>query len=290
MKKKLLFSIAGAFVLAITLSTFIESRSLTPPPTARSGGPGDISGTTTHRNCASSCHTTHGTIVKAGWITSDVPASGYLPGQTYNITVSISSPAVRFGFTASCQDVAGNFKGTLVMNDSTWVVTDAGKSWIFQRDSTNAVASGLIHSIGYAGTGLDPNFKSWTFGWTAPASGTGTLTFYSSMVAGDGNAAATNDSVFNSSLEIIEDPTAGINNISFDQISLYPNPTLGQFHLNNLPYSSRIEIYNVAGQMVYNTINNEPTLYVNINDQAPGIYFVKIMNANNQKVLKLLAK
>jgi hypothetical protein len=291
MKKKMLIAITGVFILALVLSPLLESKStrtLNPPPTNRSGGPGDEGGSTTHRSCASTCHNSFSPAeFKTGWISSNIPQTGYVPNQTYNITVTINSPGVRYGFTASCQDSNGNFKGLLIGNDSTLVVDDVAneKSWIFQMDSTNAIASGLQHSVGYAG-GL--NFKTWTFSWTAPAQGTGPLTFYSSAVAGNGNASATDDSVFISSLDIVESTSLNINKVALSQIKIYPNPSNGQFQIDNIPENATIEIFNMSGQSLFKRKSTESTLLVNLPTIATGTHYVKITTSDFQSVTKMV--
>jgi hypothetical protein len=291
MKKKMLIAITSVFILALVLSPLLESKStrtINPPPTNRSGGPGDEGGSTTHRSCASTCHNTFAPAeFKTGWISSDIPQTGYIPNQTYNITVTINSPGVRYGFTASCQDSNGNFKGLLIGNDSTFVVDDVPneKSWIFQMDSTNAIANSLQHSIGYSG-GL--NYKSWTFSWTAPAQGTGPLTFYSSAVAGNGNASATDDSVFVSSLDIVESTSLNTNKVALSQIKIYPNPSNGQFKIDNLPESATVEVFNMSGQSIYRTKSKESALQINIPSASAGIHYVRITTSDYQSVIKML--
>ena len=61
-----------------------------------------------YRSCATSgCHS--GTAVIADTsiakITSNIPSTGYVPGQTYTFTATVNKPGyVRYGFQASPQD------------------------------------------------------------------------------------------------------------------------------------------------------------------------------------------
>ncbi|MCE3228670.1 MAG: hypothetical protein K0S32_3221 [Bacteroidetes bacterium] len=74
-----------------------------------------------------------------------------------------------------------------------------------------------------------------------------------------------------------------------DEMSLYPNPSSDVFHLkNNTTSVTRVEILNVTGQLVLSTeFRNEAT--INLQHQAPGIYFVKI-NAKDKTVIKKIIR
>ena len=236
MKKTLTYLFAIAVVVSVMVGTFnkADSRSKSSLPTDRSGGPKDsINGTPTGATCWNGCHNTIGTgaFTRAGWITSDVPASGYVPGATYNITVSNNSKGYKHGFEASCQTAAGVFMGTLLKNDSTWIINgtgvEAAKSWITQRDSTNAVQNAppipcMLGSIGTGGWSPNFNSRSWTFKWIAPAAGSGNVSFYMATVATNGNESDNGlydgntwkgDSVFTSNLPLTENTTLNFTNI-----------------------------------------------------------------------------
>ena len=246
MKKKLLIalSIVGCGMVMFNAFNSAESRSRTQVPTGVSGGPGDIQGGFTNATCSKgSCHhdfagssTTSQyafqySVPKTGWVTSNVPASGYVPGQTYDITVSINSPGYQYGFQASCQTAAGLFKGKLIDNDSAFVsralLTGATQEWISEMDSTDAIAHipAISAKIGYRGTVYNANGKSWKFKWIAPAAGTGAVSFYAAMVTANGNGSDNGmitttgvgsapgpilgDSVFTSVLPLIENTSLG---------------------------------------------------------------------------------
>jgi hypothetical protein len=102
MKKKILFSISTLVCLMVALW---------PSPNAHSNGGGAPVGYTgsplefSGRTCSiSGCHAGAATTPQSGWVTSTVPACGYTPGQTYSISVFVTSPGrTKFGFSASPQ-------------------------------------------------------------------------------------------------------------------------------------------------------------------------------------------
>lgn len=119
-------------------------------PAGVTGSPGDGS------NCTS-CHGGTATTT-AGLITTNIPAGGYLPGQTYQITATNNlTGSGKYGFEVSPQNVTGTQLGTLVAGTGSQLV--GGTKYV-----THINANSTTHA--------------WTFGWVAPAAGTGPVTFY----------------------------------------------------------------------------------------------------------------
>ena len=63
---------------------------------------------------------------------------------------------------------------------------------------------------------------------------------------------------------------------SSPQISVYPNPSSGQFNFNGLEKESKIEIFDMTGKIIYQSIANGDFETINISDKAKGIYFYRI--------------
>lgn len=175
------------------LSTIIVSAIVFSAPSGGrtgqySGSPGDNG-----VNC-SSCHSgTPSTITNV--ITSNIPASGYDPGVTYSLTVSISHPNNNtFGFQLTAEDSADNKAGGFGAPNNSLQVINGG----------NAVTH---TASGNSGTS---NARSWTIDWTAPAAGSGDITFYVACLASSGMN--TNNQVSLSSKTVSEDvPATPIN-------------------------------------------------------------------------------
>src|SRR4051812_43207469 len=114
---------SAKFALSLTVITagLMIFNGLTPTadangngaPASRTGSPGDGASCT-------SCHGGTAVVTVPGLITSTIPASGYLPGQTYTITASISvAGKTEYGFEISPQTATGTKKGTMVITSST---------------------------------------------------------------------------------------------------------------------------------------------------------------------------
>lgn len=146
-----------AISLAVSASVFAYPSGA---PAASIGGytgsPGD------GKHCVS-CHNGSAANV-TGWITSNIPASGYTAGLVYNITVTVSGSGKK-GFEVSPQNATGIQLGTLAAGTGSHLVS--GTKYVTQNSS-----------------GSTSSTVSWTFTWTAPVSGTGTVTFYGAFTVG----------------------------------------------------------------------------------------------------------
>ena len=144
---KLLLAIS--FVSFFSLSGF-SMLYPTGAPAGKTGSPGD----------GSSCTSCHGqaATTTAGLITSTIPVTGYVPGQTYQITaVATLGSSGKYGFEVSSQNASGTQLGTLVAGTGSKLV--GGSKYVTHSSASTSV-------------------KTWTFGWIAPAAGTGEVTFY----------------------------------------------------------------------------------------------------------------
>ena len=148
------------------------------------GSPGDF-----NQTCAS-CHGGSPVTVAANAITSTIPATGYVPGQTYTITVTANHPTFnRFGFMITAEANSNNAKA------GTWIITNSSQT---QISPTNYVA----HTSG--GTMGSNNSKTWSMNWTAPAAGTGAVTFYAAINRTNNNSATSGDQVATATLSVSE--------------------------------------------------------------------------------------
>jgi hypothetical protein len=196
------------------------------------GSPGD-----TLKNCTS-CH--GGTAKNAsGWITSDIPSSGYVAGKTYSITTTnTEAEGTRFGFEISPQNNAGDLLGTIVITDTV---------------QTKLVGFGKY--ITYTENGVDGNgFKTWSFKWIAPNSGTGNVTFYGAYNS-NFNGHKDGDKTFLSSLTVKENGTTEIANLpnEVNAFSVYPNPATDNISIRlDLKETSNliIDVTDITGKQV----------------------------------------
>ncbi len=152
--KKILYPVFLAFVIMFWVAGTIQVHAYpSGAPSGRAGGPAE-GGATCY---GGGCHSGTAQTV-SGFITTNIPASGYVAGSTYNITVSFTGSGGK-GFELSPQDVTGNQIGTLVAGSGSHLV---GGTKYCTQSSKQSSSTAL-----------------WTFQWVAPATaGSGTLSFY----------------------------------------------------------------------------------------------------------------
>jgi hypothetical protein len=145
-KRLPLFIVALALILSSGYTMLYPNGA----PAAKTGSPGDGS------NCTE-CHGGNATTT-AGLITTNIPAGGYVPGQTYQITATNPLTGTgKMGFEVSPQNAAGTQLGTLVAGSGSQLVS--GTKYVTHTNANTTT-------------------NTWTFSWIAPAAGTGAVTFY----------------------------------------------------------------------------------------------------------------
>ena len=280
--KKIYFFFVSILVVTASLlfdNTNTHSRAAGAPESA-SGSPSD--GAT----CAKSgCHA--GTATAQGnMITSNIPAAGYIPGNTYTITVSISQAGIsKFGFSITPQNSAGTVLGTLVITNTTETqLKNVGHQYVTHK------------AAGNTGTGS----KTWTFDWIAPTVGTGAVPFYAAVNAANGNGNASGDQIYTDVYTVEEDITTGIQtNMNDVDFAVFPNPVEGntiQVNFNaNAESSTRIRVLSLHGELV-NEINhmaisngNQQTT-LNLDSLAKGVYFIEIQNHLGNKTTRFIRR
>jgi hypothetical protein len=161
------------------------------PATSRAAGApaGNTNSPADNSNCTS-CHGGTAASALTGIITSNVPPAGYTAGTVYTITASVGDSSLsRFGFQISPQNNAGTLLGGLTITNAT---------------QTQIVSTKYVTHKS-AGTTTTPNHsKSWSFNWTAPAAGTGSVTFYGSFLYTNSSNSSSGDVTRTSTLVIPE--------------------------------------------------------------------------------------
>ncbi len=182
MKTYLLYTlIIGAFCFLLFTS---ESDSSSGSPGGKTGSPGD-GGIT----CAQ-CHSGLPVSTVPGWITTNIPPTGYVPGTVYTITATgTHTGVVKFGFEMTAESNSAIKVGTFaITNPSETKLTNLNKA--------------VTHTS--AGTIPSGNMKTWSANWTAPAAGTGNVSFYGAFNAANGNGSTSGDKIYKTSLSIPE--------------------------------------------------------------------------------------
>jgi hypothetical protein len=172
------------FIAIILFTLGLTHSVISYPEGAPSGYANDVS--SNYRTCAQSgCHTGITPVTAANaTITSNIPSTGYVPGQTYTFTAAMQSARTRFGFEASTQDSLGNYKGTMVVTNSTKTKI-TGTKYITHTQSGNTQSS-------------------WSWNWVAPALGSGPVKVTGALMAANNNGGTSGDSTYKVSYTVNE--------------------------------------------------------------------------------------
>jgi hypothetical protein len=79
----------------------------------------------------------------------------------------------------------------------------------------------------------------------------------------------------------------GINEQLLSNARLFPNPSKGKFTIISDVKISDVKIYDFTGRIVYSQIHNDRHIEINLSDVETGLYFVKIITNEGEKMMKL---
>ncbi len=143
--------------------------------------------------------------------------------------------------------------GTLVATVSPDDARDASVSWSTSDSNIATVADGVV---------------------TGVAEGTATIT------------ATTTDGSFTANCEVTVNAVNGIFESSLDGAMIYPNPSNGEFAINNSE-GSDIIVYNLVGKVMFRKSNIASNETINAN-LSKGMYLVCVTKDNNKRFAKLV--
>lgn len=239
-----------------------------------SGSPGGYSGSPGDGglNCTS-CHA--GTPQNVtGWITTNIPQSGYQGGQTYTLTLNAShATSNKFGFELTAEDLSGNKVGTLIITNS---------------QQTKLVNNNKSVTHTSAGTSATGGNKSWSFNWTAPEGSAGAVRFYAAVNATNNNGTTSGDVVYLTNFTVYPDVT-GIEEFSGFK-RLYPNPAKNVLYFKvaeDKPLAI-IRFFNLSGHLVYEFQPIYGLNVIPVEHLPRGVYLVHSGNPQQPEIDRLI--
>lgn len=259
------FAAAFIFVLLQSFDVISNSnkRKVDGTEPGYTGSPGDD-----YKNCTV-CHGGTATNVE-GWVTSNIPEDGFVPGQTYTITATnYEIGATRFGFSISPQAINGDLLGEMIITDTL---------------QTKLVGSNKY--ITYRKDGIEgQDLKTWTFDWKAPADTIQEVVFYGAFNSNhDGHKDG--DKTYLNQYRVYRQGFANINqaNHSENAIDVYPNPANNNLNIEfEVKENSNIQInlLGLNGQTISVLYNNNFSagLFSNnfsLLDISGGVYIVQV--------------
>lgn len=248
----------GSLAVLSTITTTDASASL--PNDGNAGAPMDNGG----QDCGNStCHNVASTAT-TNVISSNIPASGYIGGTTYNFTVSMSG-AAAYGFELTPQTATSS------TGLGTWIAgSGSSVSTKYIKQTTKKTGASAV----------------WTFQWVAPTTAT-TVTFYGAFNYANNNSTKTGDIIKKSSITYFANTTS-INEASkASLVSVYPNPTSDLLHVSSEEIFTKGSIYSIDGKLVKNLSENElDTKTILVSNIPVGMYYIHFTNDQKNLVAK----
>jgi hypothetical protein len=171
-------AVYGLFLIVIIAA--LNMNYTTGSTSDRSGSPANNS-----RSCKS-CHTAPAMGGGGGSVLLSGAPINYVLGQTYPLTLTVmDADMAKAGFMVAAVDMS-----------------NAPSAYTYAGSFTAGTGSRLVNTVGITHDDAKTPTSgqvSWTFDWTAPSSGTGSIQFYFAGNAVDGNADSANDDVYLSS-------------------------------------------------------------------------------------------
>lgn len=281
MKLKILLASFGLVLMMVLGDSFSHYSYSNAGGAPVSGGKGFTGATFDGRTCnTSGCHA--GGIVGAetASITSNVPTAGYTPGSTYTITGTLNTTSVKGGFQMTCLNSTGTLMGTLIATNTTETLLVGSSKYITHKAAGNVITGGT---------------KSWSFDWTAPAAGSGSVTFNGAFNSTNSNGNTSGDVIVTASLAIAEDPgTTGLATllVPAGDVSIYPVPAKGSVAIatNCTSDMSLVQLIDMSGKTIssYSPVTGPGLKQLSLENVPAGLYFVVVNDGNLKKVEKLV--
>jgi hypothetical protein len=278
-----------AFLIALIILSSGALKSNGPPGCHAGEPPANL-------NCTS-CH--FGAALNSGSATVSFDLggadTGYIPGATYTITVSVQKNGLQAAGFQSIALLDKDHKispGTVTLTEPTITQTvDVNnphahgcnidqKVWIEHTfDGITSDTSGLC---------------KWVYNWKAPDAYIGNVTFYLSVLESNYDGTESGDYTYTRSIKS-PDKVTSINSLYkiSNELILYPNPANSKIYVKAADIEiSKIELMDTKGQSIKQFLNFESSVnneYVfelgNINS---GMYFIKIQGDNYTEIKKIL--
>lgn len=266
--------------------------------TSYSSGPGfTLQEDRSSLNCGGGgCHpaNNNATVVQ-GVTLVDVNAGGpptspgqYIPGRTYAVSIlgnlnPTSTSLTHFGFQTTARKADGTTVGTIDLAGTTSL-----------RVYTGNGRTGVEHSAKIAKNSA--GFFTTTWRWTAPAAGTGTVTFNTIINAVNNDGGVNGDQPNVGTARFTEAPLSVHDAVNSTALSIAPNPAKDFIHLDTRSWQNgnySVSIFSSAGQLVsqHSVVHRgADRAEVRLPDLSIGLYAVRIQSEGRMQTAPLFIR
>ncbi|HEU4716269.1 MAG TPA: T9SS type A sorting domain-containing protein [Bacteroidia bacterium] len=253
---------------------------------------------------ASGCHSstaTTGITLTVEFDSVGVPTTHYVGGMLYTVTITGTNTTAatlpKFGLQVGC--IRGSSAVTTPSNAGTWTAPFPAGTHHATPQSGNFVVDLVEHNTPNAattGTGGTGTTYVKTFNWTAPAAGTGTVSFWAALNAVNNNGSEDSGDKWNTNHIVIDEwgNAAGIAGAAANAFSMnvFPNPVNGHASVSFTNASAltrgTIRVTDLSGKTVSETAVNDfgATTGIDCTNLSNGVYFFSLIVNNEATVTK----
>lgn len=254
-------------VPVVALGLVMASNSSGPA----SAGTGDRTGSPVSSGNCTSCHSTgsSGSFNPSIAITvtdaQSNPVTEYVPGDTYTVSYQVSSStgSPSFGLQSTGLLSNNNAAGTASSPSTGAKVTPLNGRWYFEHSQRSTSGS-------------------FSFQWTAPSQGSGSVTLYTSALAVNGSSTS-GDNWTSSQVTLTEGVSSSTADIENTVMKLFPNPCSTVLNVESKDIVS-YQIVDCRGQMVEQVQINgtQQTVQIDVHDLISGMYMVSLKDINDK--------
>lgn len=249
------------------------------------GGQSGLTGAPGEGNCTQ-CHsgsTLDGTTENSVLFLSGLnPVAGYIPGDTYNVSLQHTSSPAKSGFSATALDGSDVKAGVLTAQAAggTQDFSSGGRDYVSHTSTSNTAGQ-------------------WIFTWVAPTVGVGDVTFYVASNVTNDDGATSGDMIYLSSHVFsqldagIEETsneakfTAGYNATSNKLVLDFEYLAIGDMNLNLVDMNGRSVFTYGLGQSEMGSNKETIALPSDLNE---GMYVVHFFVGNKAMSANILVK
>ena len=230
---------------------------------ASTGAPGD------GNTLCSTCHFggNFGTSLEIQLLDDGNLVTEYVPGESYTVLAKVNTTTAPVGYGLQLVSLI----------DATETDTDG-----LSNPSSNAQVTPLGGRKYLEQKGLSGS-ESFSAEWTAPAVGSGSVTFYASGHAANGNGSSSGDHAGKTSFTVTESVSTNTNEdlLTFG-IQILPNPTVDFINIDWIEQSKvSLQIFSASGSLVFTKIVNQDSYTFDVSNLKSGVYYVKMTNLSN---------
>lgn len=195
-----------------------------------------------------------------------------------NIVLNGNEPIIKVTFNNEGNTVANNIEATLSTSDNNIMINGNASSDVLNYSSM-AINSSKTAQYSISNVNTITETQNVFFDFTLSSGGTSIscpilLTYINGTDPGS-----------------ISDPGTSIDTHSASSLLIYPNPSSDQLYIQCSSNMKSVEIIDITGRSIKHINNIDNKNYsLNISDLSSSIYFVKVLDVNNQPIISKIIK